>query len=133
MPFELGLDHGCRHFNDRYGDKRSLVLATGQYDYMKAISDLNGLDIKHHEDNADKLISQVRSWFIEMGGVQDPPAPAKIAADYLAFTTQLFEAKLKKYTSSEKNDAEAYAASDIEAMPFAQLLAEIQAFIANRD
>ncbi len=63
MPFELGIDYGLRKFNKDYSDKRSLILETEQYDYMKAISDINGFDIKNHEDIPVKLIECIRAWF----------------------------------------------------------------------
>ena len=45
MPFELGLDYGLRRFDSEFSDKRSLILETKEYEYMKAISDINGFDI----------------------------------------------------------------------------------------
>lgn len=46
MPFELGLDYGSRKFNSRLTEKEFLILETKPYDYMKAISDINGLGHK---------------------------------------------------------------------------------------
>jgi hypothetical protein len=54
MPFELGIDFGLRHFNPDYSDKRSLILEKERYDYMRSISDINGFDIKNHDDNPVK-------------------------------------------------------------------------------
>src|SRR4030095_8370210 len=52
MPFELGIEYGCRFFSqDRLGQKRCLILEKKRYDFMKAISDLSGVDIKNHEDD----------------------------------------------------------------------------------
>lgn len=56
MPFELGIDYGLRRFKNDYSDKRSLILAAEQYNYMKAISDINGVDIKNHNGNPEQLI-----------------------------------------------------------------------------
>jgi hypothetical protein len=43
MPFELGLDHGCRTFGQaKFRDKRALVLEAEPHRYKAAISDLSG-------------------------------------------------------------------------------------------
>ena len=47
MPFELGADYGSRQFApDEFGTKQFLILETRRFDYMKALSDLNGVDIQ---------------------------------------------------------------------------------------
>ena len=56
MPFELGIDYGLRVFNKSYSDKRSLILETERFGYMKAISDINGFDIKNHSDIPEQLV-----------------------------------------------------------------------------
>lgn len=69
MPFELGIDYGLRRFNQDYSDRRSLILETENYEYMKALSDINGMDIKNHNDVPEKLIECLRSWFAETVGL----------------------------------------------------------------
>jgi len=85
MPFELGIDFGCRLFgrpNQR--KKRTLVLETKPHRYKAAISDLAGADIACHDDEPYKVIGIIRSWLksracnIQIRRTQWPkPAPTK--------------------------------------------------------
>jgi len=52
MPFELGLDIGCRIFQkEKYSDKKHLILEKEKYRYQAAISDLSNSDIKSHKND----------------------------------------------------------------------------------
>ena len=63
MPFELGLDLGCRQYGKSYHQgKVVLVLETEQYRYQKYISDLAGCDPVAHHDCEEDVIDQVRNW-----------------------------------------------------------------------
>ncbi len=66
MPFELGVDFGCRKYgkNDEVCSKKFLVIGSQHYDYMKALSDISGIDIQYHEDKEDNLIKSIRHWFV---------------------------------------------------------------------
>ncbi len=61
LPFELGL-HLARRF---YGAKRLreamklLVLEQEPYELQKALSDINGFDPKHHNNDHDRMITEV--------------------------------------------------------------------------
>lgn len=44
MPFELGLDIGCKELGGDYVDKELLVLDSELYRYLKCISDIAGHD-----------------------------------------------------------------------------------------
>ena len=56
MPFELGIDFGLRKSGVKPLDtKQFLILEAIRYDYMKAISDINGFDIKVHKNNTEKI------------------------------------------------------------------------------
>lgn len=56
MPFELGIDYGLRKSGiERLDTKQFLILEAKKYDYQKAISDINGFDIKVHENKTLKL------------------------------------------------------------------------------
>ena len=54
MPFELGLDFGCRRFGGgRLSNKVILILEEERFRYQAAMSDLAGSDIEaHHGDHA---------------------------------------------------------------------------------
>lgn len=126
MPFELGLDYGLRVFDTNFSDKKSLILETKQFEYMKAISDINGFDIKNHEDNPEKLVECLRSWFIETVNLRDLKSSGKIYSDFIAFNTNLFLEKTKKYTSDHSlSEAEKFAISEIKEMPLPEYIDEI--------
>ena len=62
MPFELGLDIGCRVFaHGIQSQKRCLILETEQYEYQKALSDLSNSDIKRHLNKPEEVVRQVRN------------------------------------------------------------------------
>lgn len=63
MPFELGLDLGCKKFGGAYQrEKVSLILDIERYRYQKFISDISGQDIDAHNGDPRKVISIVRNW-----------------------------------------------------------------------
>jgi len=65
MPFELGIDYGCKHMKGgKWSDKRILVLDTSQYRYQAALSDLAGSDIRSHNNDAKIAIREVRDWLV---------------------------------------------------------------------
>lgn len=78
MPFKIGIDYGLRAFTRCYSYKRSLILEIERFDYMKAISDINGFDIKNHSDKPEQLIECLKSWFTETVGLRDFNSAAKI-------------------------------------------------------
>ena len=50
MPFELGLDFGCRFYGSRrLTTKQCLILEQERYRYQKVLSDISGNDIRAHE------------------------------------------------------------------------------------
>lgn len=65
MPFELGIDYGCKRIKDgEWTNKKILILEKEKYRYQKAISDLSGSDIKNHNNEVTKIIYAVRDWFV---------------------------------------------------------------------
>lgn len=131
MPFELGLDYGLRRFDANFSDKRSLILETKKYDYMKALSDINGFDIKNHDDNPVKLIGCLRSWFIETVGLSKVNGSSKIYSDFIDFNTNLFTEKMRKYYPKHNSTAaEEFAKSEIEEMSIVEYIDEIRKYLA---
>lgn len=67
MPFELGIDYACQNiYNDKFPDKKILILDSEQYRYQKAISDLSGCDIKKHHNDVIIAIRVVRDWLVNI-------------------------------------------------------------------
>jgi len=127
MPFELGIDYGLRKFNPNYNDKRALILGTERYEYMKAISDINGFDIKHHDDSPLKLFECLRAWFSETVKVRDLNSSEKVFTDFIEYNKSLFERKLAKYNESHTStQSERYATKEIEEMTIPEFIEEIK-------
>jgi hypothetical protein len=63
MPFELGLDLGCRYYGSGWlGSKQSLVLERERYRYQKVLSDISGNDTRAHGGDPETLMIEVRNW-----------------------------------------------------------------------
>jgi hypothetical protein len=63
MPFELGLDLGCRHWGGAHlKRKQCLILDRERYRFQRALSDISGSDIRAHSNDPEQLVQQVRSW-----------------------------------------------------------------------
>jgi hypothetical protein len=126
MPFELGIDYGLRKFNPEFSDKRSLILETERYEYMKALSDINGFDIKNHEDIPVKLVECVRAWFSETVKLMNLHASDKVYSDFIDFNTELFQQKMIKYLSDHNTtQAEIFSKKEIEEMTIPEYIFEI--------
>ncbi len=71
MPFELGIDFGCKRFKGRkWRQKKSLILEAERYRYQAAISDLAGVDIYAHANDPKTVMTSVRDWL-----TQEAPVP----------------------------------------------------------
>ena len=105
MPFELGIDIGCRELGDgRLKTKRCLVLEKERFRYQKVLSDIAGNDIKVHGDDPIHLVKAVRNWFAE-NGVFGLASPNKIWVAYNEFLLQLTkEAELLGYTKGDYSE-----------------------------
>jgi hypothetical protein len=63
MPFELGLDLGCRYYGaPRLQSKQCLILESERYRYQRVLSDISGNDIRAHDADAETLMAEVRNW-----------------------------------------------------------------------
>ena len=96
MPFELGLDLGCRdyHSHSKFKDKQILILEEEKYSTQKALSDLSFADCKCHKGEAEELVYEVRNWFSE-NGLKNVPSASSIWDGYNIFYADLFEEKSK--------------------------------------
>lgn len=92
MPFELGLDLGCRRFGrGQVTRKRCLVLDKEQYRYQEFISDIAGQDIRAHGGSPDTLINVVRNWLKAVSGRKTIPGPQLIKKHFANFSEILPE------------------------------------------
>jgi len=63
MPFELGVDFGCRRYGTPdHDDKVLLILDIERDRYRTFISDIAGLDVANHNGEVETAISIIRDW-----------------------------------------------------------------------
>jgi hypothetical protein len=123
MPFELGIDYGCRKFaGNHFSEKKFLVIAKERFDYAKALSDLAGVDIKTHNDDIEKLIRAVRNWFLNTVNLTGIKPAAVIYGDFIDFMAD-FDAERRK---------ERYSDEDIYDMPTPEFTKFIEQWLQQK-
>lgn len=101
MPFELGIDHGCRRYGSgQMQSKMILVLERTRYDYQRALSDIAGWDIHVHGEDYQKAVRRVRDWLVDRAGAEAVGA-AKILGEYAAFQEWYWERELASGADEE--------------------------------
>lgn len=121
MPFELGMDVGCRIFRSgMWQEKRCLILETQRYRYQAAISDLSNSDIAVHNDNPELALTEVRNWLNAQAGLRTE-GPAAVWGKFLDFMTANY-VKLQARGFSDEN---------IENLPVNELITCMQDWIAS--
>ncbi|WP_371346962.1 hypothetical protein [Ancylobacter sp. IITR112] len=120
MPFELGLDYGCRQFSGgEHRAKRILILEERPYRYQAAISDLAGCDIQAHAGNFAIAVRKVRNWLVSEADIRADGA-TRILAAYEDFQTWYYEQQL----------AAGFSERDIKDYPTAELLVAMKQWVA---
>ena len=123
MPFELGIDYGSREFAPGlFASKQFLILESRAYDYMQALSDLNGVDIQAHQNDPRILIRKVRHWLVTATGQTELDAPSVLWYDYGDFTADLYD-KLKRSGFSDE---------DIDELPVVEYLDYVKRWLAAK-
>lgn len=108
MPFELGLDIGCKIFGEeRFSHKKCLILEKERFRYQAALSDLSGSDIKVHKNSAPVLVREVRNWLCNVVEMPNPPSGSVIWLRYADYTAWLFD----------KLNPQGYSQDDLDALP----------------
>lgn len=111
MPFELGVDVGCRTFGtEEQKTKQCLILEAERYRYQAALSDLSGSDIAVHKNEPEEIVSQVRGW---LAGQCRPkaPGPAKIWGAFADFMAENYDQLTARGFS--KKDIESLAVPEL--------------------
>jgi hypothetical protein len=119
MPFELGIDYGCRKFGGgQLTDKAILILEETQYDYQKGLSDISGWDIHPHGGDYIKAVRSVRNWLVRQA---DAPkvGPALILNRYADFQQWYWERELASGASED----------DIKAYPTVQMVEAMREWV----
>jgi len=121
MPFELGIDYGCRqYFGNGRENKKILILEEKKYRYQAAISDLSGCDIEAHAGDFQKAVRKVRNWFVSEAGVAAEGA-SRILGAYADFQEWYYERQL----------AAGFSEEDIQDYPTKELLDAMNIWIAE--
>ncbi|MGO9620326.1 MAG: hypothetical protein ACLPT6_02850 [Desulfobaccales bacterium] len=112
MPYELGVDIGCRLFgSDKFKEKRCIIFEKDKYSYQKALSDLSGFDIKAHNNKPRKIIEELRYWFVENDAIM-PDSATIIWDNFNLFMTDF------ELTTTAKG----YEQKDIQKMPIHEFI-----------
>lgn len=120
MPFELGIDFGCRLYGrGRQKGKRALVLEAEPHRYKAALSDLSGSDIESHGNDPYRVFAVVRKWLNNVHPMK-AAGPAKIASAFTDFTAQNYD----------DLTAEGFSPSDIEALAVPELILRMERWVA---
>ena len=103
MPFELGLDLGCRFFGAGVcATKKCLILEKKQYRYQRVLSDIAGQDIRAHHGSPDLAITIVREWLRNVSGRTTVPGPNQIKVHFRGFVNDL--PKMAKVAGLDRKD-----------------------------
>ena len=121
MPFELGLDVGCRLFrNDQWAGKKCLILEAERYRYQAALSDMSNSDIAVHGNDPTEACVQVRNWLANEAGLR-APGPSRIWGRFADFMANNYKVLL----------ANGYSERDIERLPIPELMTCMRDWIAR--
>lgn len=121
MPFELGLDVGCRLFGDASQSKKCcLILETERYRYQAAISDLSNSDIRAHGDDPEELVAAVRDW-LNCEAAADLPGPSRIWDAFNEFMADDYDNLI----------AAGYSDKDIRRLPIVELMGRMRPWVAT--
>jgi len=123
MPFELGIDYGCRcTARGHLKRKKFLVLGEKPHDYKKALSDLAGIDAAWHMNKPYKVVLALRNWFIES-------VPMNKTADSATVIWYNFIEFNKTFYGRRKS--EGFSNEDLKMMPISEYISYIRTWISN--
>jgi hypothetical protein len=122
MPFELGIDVGCRAFGSRLQkQKRCLILECERYRYQAGLSDLSGSDISVHKNDPIEAVREVRKWLVSQCRPQAVGA-AKIWGAFLDFITDNYD---------ELTEQKGFSSHDVEAISVPELIDYMESWVGR--
>ena len=117
IPFELGIDYGCRRTSAGcLKKKRFLVLGAASHDYKRALSDLSGIDAKLHANDPEIAVIVLRNWFVDTVQLTDVPSGSAIWEKFFDFRVD-FYAQRKRAGFSKR---------DINMMPVREYISAVR-------
>lgn len=120
MPFELGLDVGCRRFGQgAHAQKQCLILETKRYRYQAAISDLSNSDIAAHNDDPHEVVVQVRNWLAQRMPVAPADGASRIFGSFIEFMA----------ANDEDLQATGHSKAEIANLPVSELMDRMQVWV----
>lgn len=122
MPFELGIEYGSRRFGSQpLTRKKCLVLEKDQHEFQKALSDLSGIDIKHHNNEPAEIVRAVRNWFVETVGLSGVHSASRIWYRFADFASDFYDTRV----------ADGYSDKDLNMMPAPEYIEFIHRWVAE--
>ena len=89
MPFELGIFWGLKKGGNKVQEKKvALIFECEKYAYQKYLSDINGVDIKAHNNSVEAVIKHIRNWFCTNAENKIIPSASKIIQNYHEFSSK---------------------------------------------
>lgn len=120
MPFELGIEYGCRLFGRApMSEKKCLILEKDLHEFRKALSDLSGIDVKRHDDQPEGVIRAVRDWFVETVGLRRIASPTVLWFRFTDFASDFYDARKK----------EGFSDDDLNMMPIPEYIDFIRSWV----
>lgn len=121
MPFELGIDVGCRLFKGgEHEKKKCLILVGERYKYQAAISDLSNSDVANHQNIPEDVVIEVRNWLSSTCGLR-ADGPSRIWDAFNVFMGDNYDALI----------ARGFSARDIERLPVLELLESMEKWVGE--
>lgn len=122
MPFELGIDFGCRQFaQGNAKHKRFLILEKERYRYQRALSDLSGSDIGSHNNEPEDVVHAVRNWFREIVS-HSPPSGTVVWEHFNEFMADFYQARKEQ----------GYKDKDLQLMPTREYINFIEEWLEDK-
>ena len=123
MPFELGVEYGCRRIaKNHLRTKRSLIFEKKRYEVQKALSDLNGVDIKCHNNKPAHTVRALQHWLIETVGLRNVESPSVIWNKFNEFDGDFYE----------RRRTPGYSKNDLRVMPVPEYINFIKQWLASK-
>ncbi|MCU1350597.1 MAG: hypothetical protein JWO56_3627 [Acidobacteria bacterium] len=122
MPFEFGIEYGCRLFGPQaLRTKKCLVLEKDQHEFRKALSDLSGIDVKRHDNEPSEVVRAVRNWFVETVGLRRVHSASKIWYRFTDFAYDFYATRV----------ADGYSDEDLNMMPIPEYIDFIRGWVGE--